>query len=114
MKEKRKIIPSEGAGFFQNIATHLKLVWRLMTDDRVNPFLKLIPFGTLIYFVLPLDVPGPIDDVAVIWLGTLVFIELCPPEIVAEHRKQLADVIPGTWKDVGPEKKPDQYVIDEE
>ena len=37
------------------------------------------------YLVLPDIVPGPIDDAAVIWLATYLFVELCPPDVVQEH-----------------------------
>ncbi len=32
---------------------------------------------------------GPIDDVAVIWLGSYLFVELCPPDVVKEHTDAL-------------------------
>jgi hypothetical protein len=35
--------------------------------------------------VLPDIAPGPIDDAAVIWLATYLFVELCPPDVVQEH-----------------------------
>jgi len=36
----------------------------------------------------------------VIWLGTALFVELCPPEIVKEHRDALTSVIEGEWRDI--------------
>jgi hypothetical protein len=47
--------------------------------------LKLLPIGSLVYLVMPDIAPGPIDDAAVIWLATYLFVELCPPDIVQEH-----------------------------
>jgi uncharacterized membrane protein YkvA (DUF1232 family) len=101
MGNSNEIIPGGGGGFFYNIANHIKLVWALMRDERVNPLLKLIPFATLIYLVSPFDIPGPLDDAAVIWAGTYFFVELCPADIVEEHRDRLANTIVGKWKDVG-------------
>jgi hypothetical protein len=98
MTGPRKIITDPGGGFFQGIADHLKLVWRLWIDPRVNPLLKILPFGSLIYLISPFDIPTPIDDVGVIWLFTYIFIELCPPDVVAEHRAEIEKEIIGKWR----------------
>jgi hypothetical protein len=90
----RKITPSRGGGIFQGLATQIKLIVRLMGDKRVNPLLKLLPLGSLVYLVVPDLVPGPLDDAAILWLGTYLFVELCPPDVVQEHLKSLSrDVI---------------------
>ena len=83
------------AEMFNDISSHFKLVFRLLGDRRVNPFLKLLPIGSLIYFILPDIAPGPIDDAAIIWLGIFLFVELCPPDVVEEHRDALDSVIQG-------------------
>ncbi len=93
----RKIIPLKG-GVFNELLLRIKLIVRLMGDARVNPLLKILPIGALIYFIIPDLVIGPLDDVAVMWLGGYLFIELCPPEIVQEHMQALRQVIPGTWE----------------
>ena len=31
-----------------------------------------------------------VDDAAILWLGSYLFTELCPPEVVEEHMKALA------------------------
>jgi hypothetical protein len=92
-----KIIPAKG-GVFSDLLMRIKLIVRLMGDSRVNPLLKLLPVGALVYFIMPDLVIGPIDDVAVMWLGGYLFIELCPPEIVQEHMQAISQVIPGTWE----------------
>ena len=98
--KQRKIIPAKGGGIFFDLATRLKLIIRLMADRRINPLLKLLPFGSLLYFVIPDLVVGPIDDVAVVWLGTYLFVELCPPEVVQEHMEALKNQpLPGAWYD---------------
>ena len=95
----RRIIRYPGGGFFGDMADYFRLVWRLLQDDRIDTWLKLIPFGSLVYFVMPFDIPTPIDDIAVIWLGLNLFIELCPPEIVSEHRAALTDIVEGSLRD---------------
>ena len=96
-KDRRIIDPK--SGIFNDLATRVKLILRLIADPRVSPFLKLLPIGSVLYFLIPDIAPGPIDDVAVIWLGTYLFIEMCPPEVVQEHMDALKRVVPGEWRE---------------
>ena len=75
---------------YKGLSLTARLVLRLIADRRVNFLLKLLPLGTLVYLFMPDPVPFIIDDAVVIGLGTYVFIELCPPEIVEEHKSNLA------------------------
>ena len=50
------------------------------------------PIGSFIYLFFPFDLLGPIDDALVIWLGSTLFVELAPPDIVEEYRAQLEPV----------------------
>jgi uncharacterized membrane protein YkvA (DUF1232 family) len=86
-KERKITIPK--GGVFDDLATYIKLVLHLMGDKRVNPFLKLLPIGAAAYFIIPDIAIGPIDDVLVVWLGTYLFVELCPPDVVQEHREAI-------------------------
>jgi len=102
--------------FLGSLYTNLRLIVRLLKDRRVNFFLKILPIGALIYLLVPTDFfpINPIDDAMVIWLGGYLFIELCPDELVAEHRKALgqsitedddvsnnaSEVIDGEYKDL--------------
>ncbi|WKZ36116.1 MAG: YkvA family protein [Anaerolineales bacterium] len=88
------ITVSQEGGVVRNILNQLKLIARLMGDRRVSFFAKLIPVGALIYLISPIDaisipVIGVVDDAALLWLGSYIFTELCPPEVVAEHMKEL-------------------------
>ena len=93
-KKGRNIIPS-GGGIFNNMAERIKLIFRLLGDNRVSPFLKLLPIGSALYFVIPDLALGPIDDVAVVWLGTYLFVELCPQAVVQEHMQRLERELAG-------------------
>jgi uncharacterized membrane protein YkvA (DUF1232 family) len=100
-KEKpRQMIKLPGGGFFHDTITYIKLIIRLMADKRVHPLLKLLPIGSLLYIIWPLDIPGPIDDTAVLGLGMYMFVEFCPKDIVEEHLKELKQTIPGEWHDI--------------
>jgi uncharacterized membrane protein YkvA (DUF1232 family) len=94
-KKPSKLMVSQQSGVVRNVVNQLKLIFRLMGDSRVSVFAKLIPVGALIYLVSPVDaisipVIGALDDAALLWLGSYVFTELCPPAVVAEHMKELA------------------------
>jgi hypothetical protein len=88
-KNERKITLPQNKGFFQDLTLRIKLILKLLGDGRVNPLLKLLPIGSLIYLVVPDIAPGPIDDAAVIWLATYLFVELCPPDVVQEYLDEL-------------------------
>lgn len=93
---------------FGGIFNNLRLIARLIKDSRVNFFLKLLPIGALVYLIVPVDfLPlNPVEDAVVLWLGGTLFIELCPDEIVTEHRRALAassggaDIVERTSSDV--------------
>jgi uncharacterized membrane protein YkvA (DUF1232 family) len=94
-KKPSNLMVSQQGGVVRNVLNQLKLIFRLMGDSRVNIFAKLIPIGALIYLVSPVDaisipVIGVVDDAALLWLGSYVFTELCPPAVVEEHMKELA------------------------
>jgi len=90
------IIPSQG-GVLQNFTLRAKLILRLMADGRVSLLLKLLPVGALAYLISPLDfipatlapIIGTADDIAIVWLGMYLFLEMCPPGVVREHLKNL-------------------------
>lgn len=97
----------------------MQLVWRLMLDPRVPFFPKLIVPLVALYVLSPLDVVpdvilvlGQLDDIALLFFGTKVFINLCPPDVVMEHRRALgggsttasADYVDGTYRVVDEDK----------
>lgn len=82
-----------------DIMRSAQLVWRLTLDPRVPGTTKLLLPGIIVYVLSPIDlIPeglllmfGLVDDLAVIYFGIKLFIHLCPPDIVAEHRRALGD-----------------------
>jgi uncharacterized membrane protein YkvA (DUF1232 family) len=96
-KNNRSLIPSQG-GMFSDLIVRIKLIARLMADKRVSFWPKLLPIGALAYVISPIDlipggvipIVGAVDDVAILWFGVSMFIELCPPEVVKEHMSQLS------------------------
>jgi hypothetical protein len=88
-KENPRSITQYSGGVFQSLVNRVRLIVRLMADSRVNPLLKLIPIGSLVYFIFPDLAPGPVDDAAILWLCTYLFVELCPPDVVQEHLRNI-------------------------
>jgi hypothetical protein len=103
-ENERKIIQG-GGGVFRDLVVRIKLVIRLIADPRISLWLKLLPIGSVVYLVFPDLLPGPIDDVAIIWVGAYLFVELCPPDIVKEHLSELNQVLPGNWRDMNLEER---------
>jgi uncharacterized membrane protein YkvA (DUF1232 family) len=90
-----------------------QLIWRLMLDARVSLLPKLIVPLVILYVLSPLDlIPdvlvglGQLDDIAILFFGTKLFINLCPPDVVMEHRRALSggtaannkDYVDGTYR----------------
>lgn len=94
-KPGKLMVPPQG-GMLRNFVARLKLIVRLMTDRRVSIFLKLLPVASLAYLFWPWDlipvipVIGALDDAAILWIGSTLFVELCPPAIVKEYEAELS------------------------
>jgi uncharacterized membrane protein YkvA (DUF1232 family) len=105
-RKNRKIVASPQGGMTHDFVNRVKLIFKLMGDSRVSPLVKLIPVGALVYLVSPIDIvmgiPGvaALDDAAVLWFGSSLFIELCPPEVVQEHKQALESNLTDTSDDV--------------
>jgi uncharacterized membrane protein YkvA (DUF1232 family) len=84
-------------GVIKDFMERGRLVWRLMNDDRVPSWLKVvIPLVVGLYFFSPIDlIPdfliglGQLDDLGVILLGMALFIRLAPEAAVTEHQRAL-------------------------
>lgn len=94
--------------FFRDFINQIKLIVRLIGDSRVHPLLKILPLFPTIYFIFPDLLLGPLDDGLLMWLGGYLFIELCPPEIVHEHRCQLFGIHPEGME--GPDSEPIEVI----
>ena len=85
-------------GILGELIRNVQLVWRLLKDPRVSLPTKLIIPGVVgIYLLSPIDfmpdvlpLIGQIDDIAVLFGGMMLFIQMCPPDVVEEHRAALA------------------------
>jgi len=84
------------AGLLAEIARQLQLIWRLLHDSRVSPWVKLLVPATLLYVISPIDfIPdvalglGQLDDLTILLLGLWLFVDLCPKDVVRQHLEEL-------------------------
>ena len=92
------------ANIINSMLMQIKLILRLMSDTRVSSLIKLLPIISIFYLILPIDfVPGGLmtvigaaDDVAVMWFGFTLFLELCPTDIMDEHIAELTGKVVST------------------
>lgn len=85
------------AGLIGGLIKQARLGWRLLKDQRVPGWVKLIPAAGLIYFLSPIDlIPdfalpglGEVDDVVMLVLALKMFLDLSPPAIVREHLEDM-------------------------
>jgi uncharacterized membrane protein YkvA (DUF1232 family) len=103
--EQKPVISPQNVGAVVQIIRTLRLVWRLLGDSRVPIFPKLIILAAAIYVISPVDlIPdlilglGQLDDLGVAMLAIAVFIQLCPPAVVDEHRRAIAGESGGSAK----------------
>jgi uncharacterized membrane protein YkvA (DUF1232 family) len=121
MADRKKVVQvGEAAGILAEIIKNIKLIWRLLNDGRISPWLKMIIPATLLYLLFPVDIVpdfapglGQLDDIAVILLGLKFFVEMCPEEIVRQHLDELTSVV-SPWRvveeDETPEAEPSRYI----
>ena len=104
-KSGKFIVPSQG-GPMRSFVQRLKLIARLMGDRRVSVFLKVLPLASLGYLFLPADlipvVPfiSALDDAAILWIGSTLFVELCPDDVVKEHMQAIESNLEDTTDEV--------------
>ena len=91
---------------FVRIANYLKLYWRLLNDQKVSLFLKLIPLIASLYVLSPIDRFVPVvDDLVILFLGIYLFVELCPEGVVNAHRQAIEGVLEGQARDAQEDEK---------
>ena len=79
-------------GFFGGLWQRVRLVYKLMLDPEVPIYLKALPLAAVLYLLFPFDflpdvIPGigQLDDITILVIGTKMFIDLAPQQVVARH-----------------------------
>lgn len=96
-------------GFWMNLFNSFRIAWRLLWDNRVPMSAKVIPILAVLYILSPIDilpdfvpVVGQLDDLAILLLGTQLFISMSPQDIVRSIRAELEGRAPdGGWDVTG-------------
>ncbi|HEX6270480.1 MAG TPA: YkvA family protein [Anaerolineales bacterium] len=104
-KPSNMVVPK--GGMMRDLVKRLKLIGRLMADRRVSSFLKLLPLASVAYLIFPFDlapgvvfpIVGALDDAAILWIGSTLFVELCPPNVVKEHMQELESNLDDSFSD---------------
>ncbi len=92
-------------GFWMNLFNNFRIAWRLLWDNRVPMSTKAIPVLVVLYVLSPIDIIpdfivglGQLDDLAILLLGTQLFISMSPQDIVRSIRAELEGRAPdGGW-----------------
>jgi uncharacterized membrane protein YkvA (DUF1232 family) len=88
-------------GFWREVLRQARLAWYLIRSPEVPLYLKVLPVLAVIYVLLPTDfipdvfpVIGQLDDITALLLGTKVFIELAPQDVVARFMRRVRESAP--------------------
>lgn len=90
-------------GFLGELWQQVRLVFYLIRDSEVPIYLKVLPFVGVLYTLFPIDiitdvvpVLGQLDDLTILLIGSKVFIEMAPPQVVARYMDQMKGRTTGT------------------
>ena len=90
-------------GFWREMWRQARLAWYLIRSPEVPLYLKVLPVLAVIYVLLPTDfipdvfpVIGQLDDITALLLGTKVFIELAPQDVVVRFMQRARESAPDT------------------
>jgi len=82
---------------FLYLPSFAKVFSRLVKDSRVPLGPKMLLLLVLAYLIMPADLlpdfllgVGQVDDLLVVFLGSRLFLRLCPKEVVQEHVQAIA------------------------
>ena len=85
------------------VLNHFRLTGRLVLDKRVNKWLKIflvfIPLAYVFLIIPPddfLPLLGLLDDLLLLAVTTILFVTMCPEDVVREHRLILTGFLPQT------------------
>ncbi len=88
VQESRKREPPN-LGIVEQSIKGLKLLGSLMLDMRVPLRYKLLPIGAVLWAIFPDFIPGPLDDIGLLYWAPRYFVnELCQarcPDVYRQH-----------------------------
>lgn len=85
-------------GFLREAWHQVRMVFKLLRDPKVPIYLKVLPFAAVLYLIWPIDliadiIPGlgQLDDITILLVGSKIFIELAPQDVVTRHLNSLRE-----------------------
>jgi hypothetical protein len=89
--------PARVGGVISHLPQFVRVFYRLMRDERVSVFAKIVPFLILALMLTPpameldfVPIIGEIDWILAVYVALKVFVWLCPPDVVREHVGRIA------------------------
>ena len=89
--------PARVRGIITYLPDFFRLFYRLLTDPRVSLMAKLVPLVGLLALITPpaleldfIPIIGELDWLLVGFLTLKLFVWLCPPDVVREHVRRIA------------------------
>lgn len=93
---------TEKVGMLMSVLNRLRLVIKLMGDQRVPGLVKMLPVAAVLYLLSPIDfIPdvaiglGQLDDLGVLILGINSFIQMAPQHVVQELLAEIEGKVKG-------------------
>ena len=100
--------PNKQGGLLRWIGSRIQLVLRLLFDERVKSFNKLLPVLGITFLFVPL-LGGFLARAGAFLVMMFLFVESCPPPVVREH---LEDIYRPIGEGAPAKKKEEGEVID--
>lgn len=98
-QHRHTLDPRAKSGIAVQLVRNARLIWRLLMDRRISPWIKAIIPATVAYLLSPIDIVpdgllglGQLDDLAILLLGVKLFLDVCPREIVREHWEDMVSI----------------------
>lgn len=103
--------PRRRESLIDRVGIEIQVIEKLYLDRRMPFWLKLMPVLGLAFAVNPVDLPTFWDDVLVLVISLVVFIEFAPRGLADEKRREIRNTIEAEWREADAKK---EKVIDAE
>jgi len=103
--------PRRRESLIDRLGIEIQVIEKLYLDRRMPLWLKLVPLLGLAFVVNPVDFPTAWDDLIVLFLSMVVYIEFAPRGLAEEKRREIRSTIDAEWREASAKK---EKVIDGE
>jgi hypothetical protein len=103
--------PRRRESLIDRLGIEIQVIEKLYLDRRMPFWLKLVPVLGLAFAVNPVDFPTFWDDLIVLVVSLVVFIEFAPRGLAEEKRREIRNTIDAEWREAAAKQ---ENVIDGE